>query len=91
VPLLGIKCRSVRLARSLITTLNEVTRLLLQVHAPFFVTHRRNKDVPGHVKKTRRGVEAEQHTFFPSPVYGCGQHHFPTALPLGNEPLVRIE
>jgi len=58
----------------------------------FFLTHRRNKDVPGHVKKTRRRDEAEHYSFLPSPVYGMnGQYHGPTALPLGKEPLVRFE
>jgi hypothetical protein len=67
----------------------KITRLPFKVHAPFFVIRRRNEDVPGHVKKTCCGVEAEHHSFLPSPVYG--QHYFPTALPMGNEPLVPVE
>ena len=87
VPLLGIKCRSVRLTRGLITILNEVPRLLFGVRALFFVTHHRNKDVPGNVKKTRRAVEGEHNHSYPRRYMGMnGQHHVSTALNLGKEP-----
>ena len=87
MPLLGIKCRSVRLTRGLITILNEVPRLLFGVRALFFVTHHRNKDVPGNVKKTRRAVEGEHNHSYPRRYMGMnGQHHVSTALNLGKEP-----